>query len=84
MNRKQRIHKLLENNFDNFQFNVKDQSHLHAGHHNFSGSEESHFKIKLTQKIPEELDRLIIHRKIYELLKEEFQNGLHSIEIQIN
>ena len=84
MNRKQRIDKILSNNFDNFLLEIIDNSNLHKGHNNFTGSDETHIKIILTRKDKSPHNRLNIHRIINNLLKEEFNSGLHSLEIKIN
>jgi len=84
MNRKQRIDKILSNKFDNFLLEIIDNSNLHKGHNNFTGSDETHIKIILTTKDNSPYNRLSIHRIINSLLKEEFNSGLHSLEIKIN
>ena len=84
MNRKQRIHKILSNKFDNFLLEIIDNSNLHKGHNNFTGSDETHIKIILTKKGNFQFNRLNIHRIINSLLEEELRSGLHSLEIKIN
>ena len=84
MNRKQRIYKILSNKFNNFLLEIIDNSNLHKGHNNFTGSDETHNKIILTRKDNSPHNRLNIHRIINSLLKEEFNSGLHSLEIKIN
>ncbi len=84
MNRKQRIDKLLSKKFDDFILEIIDNSNLHIGHNNFIGKDETHIKIVLTKKNESPLNRLNIHRIINDLLKEEFNKGLHSLEIKIN
>ena len=84
MNRKQRIDKILSNKFDNFLLEIIDNSNLHKGHHNFTGSDETHIKIILTKKDKSTFNRLNIHRIINSLLDKEFKTGLHSLEIKIN
>ena len=84
MNRKQRIDEKLSKKFDNFILEIIDNSNLHKGHNNFTGSGETHIKIILTKKDSFIFNRLDIHRIINSLLEEEFKNGLHSLEIKIN
>ena len=84
MNRKQRIDKLLSKKFNNFILEIIDNSNLHIGHNNFDGKKETHIKIILTNKNNHSLNRFNIHRMIYNLLEDEFKNGLHSLEIKIN
>ena len=84
MNRKQRIEKILSKKFNDFLLEIIDNSNLHKGHNNFTGKDETHFKIILTNKNKIPINRLNIHRIINELLEEEFKSGLHSLEIKIN
>ena len=84
MNRKQRIDKILSKKFNDFLLEIIDNSNLHKGHNNFTGNEETHFKIILTKKNKIPIKRLNIHRIINNLLEEEFKSGLHSLEIKIN
>ncbi len=83
MKRKQRINNLLLNKFKEFSIEIIDNSHLHIGHNNFNGKQESHFQIILKCKFFQNFNRLQIHRKINQLLEEEFKDGLHSLEIII-
>ena len=84
MNRKQRIDKILTKKFDNFLFEIIDNSNLHKGHNSFTGRDETHLQIILTKKNRTSFDRLKIHRQINSLLKNEFRRGLHSLEIKTN
>ena len=62
---------------------VIDNSKEHSGHNNFDGSQESHFIIYFKNKLRNSLSRLEIHKKINQLLKDEFNTGLHALEIKI-
>ena len=84
MNRKQRIDKILSKKFNDFILEIIDNSNLHKGHNNFTGTDETHIKIILTKKSKIPTNRLNIHRIINNLLDEEFKSGLHSLEIKIN
>ena len=83
MNRKKRINDKLKKNLKDFQIFIEDNSHLHKGHNNFDGKEETHILIKLFSKNNIKYNRLEIHRLLNKLLIEEFSNGLHSLEIKI-
>ncbi len=83
MKRRQRIEKLLLSEFKYYSIEVIDNSHLHIGHNDFNGNEETHIKIILKSNINIKINRLEIHKKINELLQNEFLEGLHSIEIKI-
>ena len=83
MKRKKRIELILLEKFSNWKTEVKDISILHKGHNNFDGSEETHFSIILNSNSQNKESKLKIHRKINELLKNEFNSGLHALEIKI-
>ena len=83
MNRKKRIYNLLLEEFDEFSIEIIDNSHLHSGHNNFDGKNETHIKIILKSKTSKKLNRLNIHKKINNILKNEYNSGLHSLEINI-
>ncbi len=83
MKRKERIKNLLNNEFSDFSLKIIDNSCKHKGHFNFNGENETHIKILLEKKSKHNVDRLKIHQKINKILKSEFNNGLHSLEIKI-
>ncbi len=83
MNRTKRIHNILKKYFNETTTIVKDNSILHTGHNNFDGTGETHIFIQINKNPKLQLSRLEIHRKINFLLREEFETGLHSLEIKI-
>ena len=82
MNRKKRISDILSNYFAESKIEVIDNSIEHSGHNNFDGSQESHFQISIERKFIKFSSRLELHRKINFLLKDEFNDGLHALEIK--
>ena len=83
MNRKNKIELILKKNFLGWKAVVNDISILHKGHNNYDGNNESHFSIILNTNNKNKESKLSIHRKINELLKDEFSLGLHALEIKI-
>ena len=83
MNRTKRIETILGKYFNNTNISVIDNSSLHKGHNNFDGNGETHILVQFNKSSELNLSRLEIHRKINSLLKEEFESGLHSLEIKI-
>ena len=83
MNRTKRIEFILKKNFLNFNINIVDNSHLHIGHNDFNGKGETHITAQLKIHNKSKINRLEVHNKVNSLLKEEFNNGLHSLEIKI-
>ena len=83
MSRKKRIYKLLSNELKDFSLDIIDNSNLHIGHNNFNGKGETHILLKLTPKKIVKFNRIQIHRKINKILEKEFDEGLHSLEINI-
>jgi len=84
MNRKETIQMKLSVLNPHF-LEIIDESSLHVGHAgNPNGNAESHFSIKIAVKKLNNLSLIEQHRVINNLLKEEFDNGLHALSININ
>ena len=81
MNRKERIKQKLIENFSPKFLEVKNNSYLHKGHLGDDGTMETHFLITIEAAILKGLSRVAAHRKINEVLKSEFDKGLHALEI---
>jgi BolA protein len=65
------------------QLEVINESHLHAGHQpGFDGTGESHFRIRIVTSAFNDMNMVMRHRKINELLKEEIDRGLHALAIE--
>ena len=84
MNRIKRIENILKKYLIDFEIKIKDNSHLHKGHNNFNGKNQTHILIYLNSNKTNKVNRLEIHKKINFLLKDEFENGMHALEIKIN
>ena len=83
MKRKKRIEKILTNNFKSWIIEIIDISHQHKGHNHFTGKDETHFSIILHPNIKDNFKRIDVHRKINNLLQDEYSFGLHALEIKI-
>lgn len=83
MNRKENIQAKLSVLNPHF-LEIVDESACHAGHAgNPNGNAESHFAIKIAAKELENIPLVKQHRVINNLLKEEFDNGLHALSINV-
>ena len=83
MNRTKRIKNILEKHFNDYSIVVLDNSYLHKGHNNFDGTAQTHISVELKKKSNFLINRLEVHREINSILSNEFENGLHSLEIKI-
>ena len=81
---KERIEQKLSDNFHPQKLQVVNQSHLHRGHLGDDGSGETHFEVRILADIFKDQSKISIHRKINNILKEEFdKNGLHALSIKV-
>ena len=80
---KQRIEEKLKKNFQPKFLEVKNNSHLHAGHLGDNGSGETHFAIVIESDELNGVSVVNAHRKINSLLKDEFAWGMHALEIKV-
>ena len=82
--RKRRIEASLKNAFHPVSIEVRDDSKHHVGHQNIEeGAIETHFYIHMTSISFKGLNKVSMHRKVYEVLKDEFESGLHALELEL-
>ena len=79
---KERIRNKLEKSLTCSYLKVIDESYLHAGHNDFDGTEESHFKIVISTPELNNLSKVKSHQQIYEILKKEMSH-IHALSIDI-
>ena len=81
--RKKRIERILLKNFSPKVLLVRDDSKKHEGHTQVrANSLETHFFIKmiLTNNV---INKVSLHREVYNLLDCEFSSGLHALELDL-
>lgn len=79
MSRKNRIEKLVSQELAPVYLNVEDES---ANHHVPEGA-QTHFKITVVSSRFIDLSRIARHRLLNQLLKEEFELGLHALSMHL-
>jgi len=60
-----------------------DNSSLHSKHKSFD-PKKFHLKIIIKSKDLKKLNKIVAHRKIFSILKNEMINKIHALEIEIN
>jgi BolA protein len=83
---KEIIEKKIKENIKITSLEVVNNSHLHKSHFakkNMESSEDTHFLIILSSPDFNKISKIEAHRKINNLLSEEFKKGLHALEIKI-
>ena len=80
---KEQIFQKLNNFYSPTKLEVINESYKHASHEQSPQNGNSHFLIKIKSEKLSKLTRLEGQREIYTLLKEEMNNGVHSISIRI-
>ncbi len=82
MNRQDRIRIILEKAFRPQSLDVIDESHMHSGHQpGFDGSGETHMRIRVVAEAFTNMSRVERQRAVTDLLKAEFDGGLHALSI---
>ena len=81
--RKKRIETILKKNFSLKILLVRDDSKKHEGHSQVSrNAKETHFFIKMVLNKCT-INKVNLHRKVYNLLDNEFNTGLHALELDL-
>ena len=73
--------KILKN-IPNSDIEIIDNTHLHKHHKSFNKS-KTHLKIIIKSNFLKNLNRIHSHKKITNILKDEIENKIHSLEIKI-
>ncbi len=84
MNRDERIKNILQQ-LNPVVFELKNDSSKHANHAGHMGVEptgETHYKLKIVSEVFKGMGRVDRQRKVYDLLRSEFNSGLHALELK--
>ena len=60
-----------------------DNSHFHTKHKSFSPN-KFHLKIIIKSKKLKNMNKIIAHKEIFSILKDEMNTKIHALEIEIN
>tara|TARA_A100001011_G_C13527402_1_gene523103 strand:+ start:41 stop:310 length:270 start_codon:yes stop_codon:yes gene_type:complete len=81
--RKKRIERILKKNFSPKILLVRDDSKEHEGHAQINqNSKETHFFVKMILN-NNTSTKVNLHRRVYNLLDNEFSSGLHALELDL-
>lgn len=83
MSRLAKIETILKDQFQPTQLEVVDFTQSHVGHKGQGGGMETHVRITIQSKEFEDCSLLTAHRKIQNAVKDEFEDGLHALEIKV-
>jgi len=61
---------------------VIDDSHRHAGHAGWRPGGDTHFRVEIVAAAFEGQSRVERQRRVYALLTEEFEAGLHALQLR--
>lgn len=79
-----RITQLLTERFTPTQLEIRDQSSQHAGHGNTPPeAQHTHLNIIIQAESLSGKSRVEQHREVMSVVKEEFDKGLHALQIQV-
>ena len=81
MRMEDRIKALLSEKLNPAEIEVKNMSHLHAGHAGDDGSGESHFRVMVVSKMFENKGKIERHRMVFGILQCEIK-AIHALEIK--
>ena len=59
-----------------------DNSHLHTKHKSFDIN-KFHIKVIIKSKKLKNMNKIMAHKEIFNILKEEMKNKIHALEIEI-
>ena len=77
------IKEKILNNIQVNEIEIIDNTHIHKEHKSFNKS-KLHLKIIIESEFLKSFSKIDSHRKITNLLKDEIEKKIHSLEIKIN
>jgi len=77
------IKEKIVNNIKVNKIEIIDNTHIHKRHKSFNKS-KLHLKIIIESDFLKSFSKLDSHKKIIDLLKDEIETKIHSLEIKIN
>ncbi len=79
--RERLIEARLRDRIDTAELQIKDQSHLHAGH---AGARDGrgHFSVKLVSEDFAGFNRLQRHKMVYDALGDLMESDIHAVQIK--
>ncbi len=83
MERKERIFEKISKFIELESLEVLNNSYLHKGHAGDDGTLETHYKVIIKSDYLNNLSRVEAHKMVKKALKEEFDSGLHALEIEL-
>lgn len=82
-NRDKRIEKTLLAHIDPISLTVTNQSHKHRHHAGDDGSGETHYDVMIISHKFDNISKINRHRMVTDLLKSEFDTGLHALSLTL-
>lgn len=86
MNRDERITQLLQAALNPQKLQITNDSEKHAGHaHHLGGAGftgDTHYSITIVSEKFKDLSRIERHRMVNDILRAEFLNGLHALQLK--
>lgn len=82
MNRSEKIRLILNEALKPLDLDIIDESNLHAGHSGAREGGQTHYRVDIVSAEFAGKSRLARQRLIYDLLTDEFSDGLHALTIK--
>ena len=76
------VKKKINSKINSEKITLIDNSHLHTKH-KFFDINKFHLKIIIESKLLKKMDKIEAHKEIFSILKDEMNNKIHALEIEI-
>jgi BolA protein len=76
-----RLERIFRTNLTLVYFEIENESAKHSGH--YSGDGETHWRVLLVARDFQGLSRVQRHQRVNELVKLEFELGLHALALKL-
>ncbi|MFT3728790.1 MAG: BolA family protein [Terricaulis sp.] len=83
LSRAERMQSALAAHFTPTSLSLVDESSLHAGHAGARPGGETHYRLRIVSDAFAGLSRVARQRLVYDLVREEFDTGLHALALEL-
>jgi BolA protein len=83
MTRAERLERALAAALEPVSISVADESHRHAGHAGARAEGETHYAVTIVSRRFAGMPRVLRHRLVHEIVRDEFENGLHALSLKL-
>ena len=79
----ERLHEKISDKYGKDNYRLQNESGKHHGHAGDDGSGQTHFRLEISSSRFADMTKITAQREVYNLLSQEFSDGLHALSLKL-